>query len=141
MNDLKQIISDAERELELMNLHEHEFGKSFINLLKSSHSLSNGDSRLMKTFLEMPKRIVNGFPLNAIHEHEFKEDKHGIKRCVRYEYAFLDSNSNQYYDQQGIGFFNKDNPDVLIYGKNGNMNSITKIEKFPYYPKAVVREL
>ena len=131
----------AKQELTSMNLQQHEFGVAFIKLLESAHSLSNGDKILMRKLLDMPKRIYNGFPLVPIQQSDFVEDSSGTLRHPRYTFAFKDPNSGKYLDQHGIGFINPNTPDTIIYCRNLELNSVTEIKEFPYYPPAKIVEV
>jgi hypothetical protein len=130
----------AKQELASMNLENHVFGFAFIKLLESAHILSNGDKLLMRKLLEMPKRIYNGFPLSSIQENEFVTDSEGILRHPHYTFAFKDPNTGKYLDQHGIGFVNPNTPDTIVYCRNLELNSVTEIKEFPYYPPAKITE-
>lgn len=136
--DKQQALKYIKSELDLIGLGDHTLGSSMLEFVSNAYDICGGDTRILKSFLNMPTRAVNGFPLSAINLNEFERDSHGIRRNKRYDAAFQDPVTGKYIDCKGIGFIDKTDEDHIKYGTNGEMRSNIEIHEFPYYPKATL---
>lgn len=147
----KRFLNDfATQELELSGFLNTDFGKSCLDLLNKCSDFCNEDPHSMKTVLEILPKLIDKMPLSPItEEDEFREEdysngenKHIIKRCVRYPQLYQDMNG-KYYDEKAIVFISTVGTDIhksYLYQKKYNSKKEVTLPYFPQQEEVLIQE-